>query len=119
MNQQMRKPDIVTLISLKPGEKAAFVGLQGPFNGHHHHARDGGRRMAGHHYHHFPLMQRLEAMGIRPGVVLKKVSNQFLRGPVIIEIGKTQLAIGHGMAVKILVDKGRTDNEKNTSHGQS
>jgi Fe2+ transport system protein FeoA len=108
MNQQRKNSEIVNLISLKPGEKAAFVGIQAPFGGYHHHTAGRRRGLMSHHHHHgfqFPLMQRLEAMGIRPGVMIKKVSNHFLRGPVIIEIGKTQLAIGHGMAVKILVNK--------------
>jgi len=47
---------------------------------------------------------KLENMGIRPGVKIKKVSQQFLKGPVIIRIGNTQAAMGCGMSNKILVD---------------
>jgi len=46
---------------------------------------------------------KLEALGIRPGVVISKVSTQILRGPVIVEIGKTKVAIGFGMARRIIV----------------
>jgi ferrous iron transport protein A len=125
MDQQERKQEIVKLIFLKPGEKAAFTGIdktQGPEFGH---VRGHGGRWKGgrnHFLHHSPsigLMRRLEAMGIRPGVIITKISDHFLHGPVIIEVGRTQLAIGYGMAAKILVDKGKVHNEENTTHGQS
>ncbi|MBN2534577.1 MAG: ferrous iron transport protein A [Spirochaetales bacterium] len=123
MSQQDRKQEIVNLVSLKAGEKAAFSGISNtpePGFGHMH-----GRRWRERHFHHhhgifsFGLMQRLEAMGIRPGIIITKISNHFLRGPVIIEVGRTQLAIGYGMAARILVDKGVMNNEENTAHGQS
>jgi len=50
------------------------------------------------------FIRKLEAMGIRVGVVVEKVSNQFLRGPVVIKIGGTQVALGFGMAKRIIVD---------------
>lgn len=50
------------------------------------------------------LTRRLEALGIRPGRKLTKVSSMFLRGPVTIQVDSTQLAIGFGMANKIMVE---------------
>ena len=49
------------------------------------------------------LVKRLEALGIRPGVHITKRSSQLLRGPVTIIVGNSQVAIGHGMAKKILL----------------
>ena len=49
------------------------------------------------------LRRRLEALGIRPGCPVTKISSYFLRGPVTLRAGSTQIAIGYGMANKILV----------------
>lgn len=46
---------------------------------------------------------KLEAMGLRTGKIIKKKSAQVFRGPITIEIDGRQLAIGHGMAKKIEV----------------
>jgi len=50
------------------------------------------------------LVRRLEAMGIRPGKKITKVSSTFLRGPVTFKVDHTQIAIGFGMANKIVVE---------------
>ena len=50
------------------------------------------------------LVHRLDALGIRPGKRITKVSSMFLRGPVTIQVGRTQAAIGHGMAHRIFVE---------------
>lgn len=49
------------------------------------------------------VTNRLDAMGIRPGIKVTKLSGQFMRGPVIIKVGSAQIAIGYGMAKKVLV----------------
>ena len=49
------------------------------------------------------MRTRLEAMGIRPGVRITKVSGQIMQGPVIVRVGKTQVAIGFGMARKVFI----------------
>lgn len=51
------------------------------------------------------LISRLESMGIRVGKKVTKVSSQFMRGPVTIRIDSYQVALGFGMAKKILVEK--------------
>lgn len=50
------------------------------------------------------IIRRLESMGIRPGKKITKVSAQFLRGPQTLKIDNLQIAIGFGMARKILVE---------------
>lgn len=46
---------------------------------------------------------RLNAMGIRPGTKIVKIGSQLMRGPVTIALGNSQVAIGFGMAKKIIV----------------
>ena len=50
------------------------------------------------------LIRRLESLGIRVGKKVTKVSSQFMRGPVTIRIGNSHVALGFGMAKKILVE---------------
>ncbi len=50
------------------------------------------------------LISRLNAMGIRPGKKVTKVSSMLMRGPVTVQAGSTRLAIGFGMASKIIVE---------------
>lgn len=49
------------------------------------------------------LIRRLESMGIIVGRKVTKVSSQFMRGPVTLRINNYQIALGYGMARKILV----------------
>jgi len=64
------------------------------------------------------MLSRLSTLGIRIGEKVKKISQQALGGPVVIEIGKSQVAIGFGMASRILVEieKEEKTNE-NSSNG--
>jgi ferrous iron transport protein A len=50
------------------------------------------------------LISRLSALGIRPGQRITKVGSTFMRGPVTIKVGNAQVAIGFGMANKIIVE---------------
>ncbi|MEO0225366.1 MAG: FeoA family protein [candidate division WOR-3 bacterium] len=50
------------------------------------------------------LKKKLEVLGIRPGVKITKVSSLIMRGPVIIKVGNTRVALGFGMASRILVE---------------
>jgi ferrous iron transport protein A len=47
---------------------------------------------------------RLNAMGIRPGKNITKVSAAFMKGPVTISVDRCQIAIGWGMAQKVMVE---------------
>jgi ferrous iron transport protein A len=46
---------------------------------------------------------RLEGLGLRPGVRIIKKAGLLSRGPVVITIGNAEIAIGHGIAAKIIV----------------
>lgn len=50
------------------------------------------------------IVGRLEAMGIRPGVTLSKISGRPLGGPVVVQINGSRIAMGFGMAGKVLVE---------------
>lgn len=50
------------------------------------------------------LCKKLDALGIRTGIEIIKLSSLSLKGPVIIQIGNTQVALGYGMAKKVIVD---------------
>ena len=50
------------------------------------------------------LTMRLDALGIRPGKKVTKISSTFFRGPVTLRVGSSQVAIGFGMASKIAVE---------------
>jgi len=48
------------------------------------------------------LQRRLADMGLTPGVKVKVINSQ-RPGPVVIDIRGTRLALGHGVAHKIMV----------------
>jgi ferrous iron transport protein A len=50
------------------------------------------------------LIRRLDALGIRPGRKVTKVSSTLFRGPVTLRVDNAQVALGFGMARKIVVE---------------
>ncbi len=50
------------------------------------------------------LTNRLIALGIRPGVYITRISASFFHGPVVIQIGNNQTALGHGITYKIIIE---------------
>ncbi|MBN1526402.1 MAG: ferrous iron transport protein A [Candidatus Omnitrophica bacterium] len=50
------------------------------------------------------LQHRLMSMGIYAGKEIVKLSYVGLRGPVVIKVGRSVLALGHGVALKIMVE---------------
>ena len=48
--------------------------------------------------------KKLACLNIRVGKIIKKIAAQPLRGPIIIEIDGRSIALGRGMASKIIVD---------------
>ena len=74
----------VTLVRMQPGQRGMVVQIQG---GH-------------------GLVNRLGALGIIPGKRITKISSMLMRGPVTIEVDRVQVAIGFGMANKIMVKMG-------------
>jgi ferrous iron transport protein A len=49
------------------------------------------------------MTERLGALGIRPGLRVTKVNSSFMRGPVTVRFGNTQVAVGFGMASRIVM----------------
>ena len=52
----------------------------------------------------FGFVRRMESMNIRVGKRITKSSSIFKRGPITIRIDNTHMALGFGMANKILVE---------------
>lgn len=50
---------------------------------------------------------RLRALGLRPGVKIVKVGAVSSRGPVVIQVGGTQVSLGFGVSYKIVVEVDR------------
>jgi len=50
------------------------------------------------------INNRLSALGLRPGLRVTKVSSMFMRGPVTVQLGNSQVAIGFGMANRIIIE---------------
>jgi len=69
------------LTELKPGEQATVVSIHG------------GRG----------IQVRLRSLGLVEGQMLRKLSALAWGGPVVVEVNRTQVAIGRGMAARILV----------------
>lgn len=54
-------------------------------------------------------LRRLEAMGVRPGKLVVKVSNLFMGGPVTVTVDGRQVAMGRGMAARVFVETQRSE----------
>jgi ferrous iron transport protein A len=52
----------------------------------------------------YGLIQKLDMLGIHPGKEITKISSQLMKGPVIVRWGNTEIAIGYGMARRIMVE---------------
>jgi ferrous iron transport protein A len=72
---------IVTLNRMQAGQTGTVISLRGGYG----------------------FRKRLEALGIRPGMQITKVSGQIMHGPIVVRVGMTQVAVGFGMARHILV----------------
>jgi len=72
----------VLLSRLEAGQSGRVVGIQG------------GRG----------VVNRLNALNIRQGKRITKLNSVFMRGPVTIEVGNARVAIGYGMAKRIIVE---------------
>ena len=72
----------ITVSKMKPGKTGKIIEIQGGQG----------------------LVTRLSALGLIPGRNITKISDMLMRGPVTVRTGSTQVAIGHGMANKIIVE---------------
>ena len=77
----MADPKIVTAAQMAVGQSGVVISVEG---GH-------------------TLRSRLEALGIRPGKRMRKVSSALMRGPCVFEVGGSNVAVGYGMASRILM----------------
>jgi ferrous iron transport protein A len=50
------------------------------------------------------LIKRLDALGIRPGKKMTKINSTLFRGPIMLRVNNTQVAVGFGMARRIIVE---------------
>jgi ferrous iron transport protein A len=51
----------------------------------------------------YGLVNRLDALGLRSGRRITKVSSMLMRGPITVQIDRTEVAIGFGIARKVMV----------------
>ena len=51
------------------------------------------------------FQQKLNSMGIRPGKKITKISNMMMNGPVTVKVDNSSIAIGRGMADRIIVKR--------------
>jgi ferrous iron transport protein A len=59
----------------------------------------------------YALSRKLDALGIRVGKEITKVSGHWMRGPVLLQQNTTQAAIGFGMAGRVFVELSRKGDE--------
>jgi ferrous iron transport protein A len=57
------------------------------------------------------LVEKLTAMGIRPGKQVTRFCSMFMSGPITIRIDNVQLSLGRGIADKIFVILGELADE--------
>ena len=78
----MYQNEQLTLAEMRTGQTGTVVGVLG---GH-------------------GLIRRLDALGIRPGKKVTKISSTLFHGPVTLRVDNAQVAVGFGMARKIIVE---------------
>lgn len=93
------------LTKLRLGETAVVISTNSPpLNPHRHHRRIRSRVIGpakiGRHYN---FHKRLEDMGLTPGTQIKVVRSAPFHGPLELQVRGSRLALGRGMAERILV----------------
>jgi len=73
---------VVNLANVKSGSKVKVVRIKGGLG----------------------IRQRLSCLGIHPGDIVILQNSGFMRGPVLVNIHGNQVALGRGIATKILVE---------------
>jgi ferrous iron transport protein A len=76
------KANRISLAQMRSGQKGKIVEINGGYG----------------------LAQKLDALGIGTGKEITKISEQLMRGPVLLQHNNTQAAVGFGMASKIMVE---------------
>ena len=78
----MPEDKLITLVQMRSGQSGRVTNIAG---GH-------------------GLVNRLNSLGVRPGKRITKVSSMLMRGPVTIQLDSVQVAVGFGMAKRIMVE---------------
>lgn len=52
----------------------------------------------------YGMIRKLNLLGVKEGKTIKKISSQPMRGPVVIEVGRSQVAIGYRMAARVMIE---------------
>ena len=73
---------IVDLTKMRTGESGSVVRLEGA----------GG------------FLARLQNLGIRPGKKITKVNAHFWRGPITVQVDRANVALGFGMASRVMIE---------------
>ncbi|MHB8053941.1 MAG: FeoA family protein [Candidatus Aminicenantales bacterium] len=73
----------MSIIDLKNGQKGKIVNILGGLG----------------------VSRKLGNMGIRIGSQVCNLSGNFMKGPIVVQSGRTQVAIGQGLAGKIMIEK--------------
>ena len=81
------KANRLSLVQMRPGQKGRIVEINGGYG----------------------MARKLEALGIRTGKEITKISEQLMRGPVLLQQDQTQAAMGFGMASRVLVEVNEDD----------
>jgi ferrous iron transport protein A len=63
----------------------------------------------------YGFINRLNALGIRLCKQITKVNTMLMRGPIIIDVDGMKIAVGYGMAHRIIVEV----TDEDTTYGQS
>ncbi len=50
------------------------------------------------------MVARLQALGLVPGKKVKKLGTVFQKGPVVVDINRSRIALGYGRACRIFVE---------------
>ena len=77
----MPKHEIISLSEMKSGQEGIVTEVMGGVS----------------------MIRKLDALGVRAGKKIKKISAALRRGPLVFEVEKTQIAVGRGIAQKILI----------------
>lgn len=106
INRPNERDSTPRLTDLKKGQVAIITSIEG---GVCHAEGRRGHHGKGNSHADFPLgedldcTKKLGALGLREGTTINMVSAQPFHGPIVIRVGTTDLALGYGMARKILV----------------
>ncbi|NMB36099.1 MAG: ferrous iron transport protein A [Firmicutes bacterium] len=50
------------------------------------------------------MVARLQALGLHPGKKITKLNTVFQKGPVVVEINRSRIALGYGRACRIFME---------------